>query len=144
VAWWIWVVFGAALLAAELLLIDAQFYLVFLGAAAIAVGFGAVAGVEAAWIQWLAFAALSVVLLLGFRGRIYAKARPAGGGLADDSLAGETGVARETLAPGARGSAELRGTTWTACNVGTEPIAAGARFRVERSEGLLLHVRRSD
>ena len=143
-AWWIWVVLGAALLAAELFLIDAQFYLVFLGAAAIAVGFAGVAGLEAAWLQWLVFAALSVLLLFAFRGRLYAKLRPAGAGIAEDSLAGETGVAREALAPGARGSAELRGTTWTAHNVGAEPIAAGARIRVERSEGLVLHVRRAD
>jgi hypothetical protein len=143
-AWWIWVVLGAALLAAELFLIDAQFYLVFLGAAAIAVGFAGAAGLEAAWLQWLVFAALSVLLLFGFRGRLYAKLRPGGAGIAEDSLAGETGVAREALAPGARGSAELRGTTWTAHNVGTEPIAAGARIRVERSEGLVLHVRRAD
>ena len=143
-AWWIWVVLGAALLAAELFLIDAQFYLVFLGTAAIAVGFAGAAGLEAAWLQWLVFAALSELLLFAFRGRLYAKARPAVGGIADDSLAGETGVAKEALAPGARGSAELRGTTWTAHNVGAEPIAAGARIRVERSEGLVLHVRRAD
>ena len=143
-AWWIWVVLGAALLAAELFLIDAQFYLVFLGTAAIAVGFAAAAGLAAAWLQWLAFAALSVLLLIGFRGRLHATLHPAGGGINEDSLAGETGVAKETLAPGARGSAELRGTTWIAHNVGTLPIAAGARIRVERSEGLVLHVRRAD
>jgi hypothetical protein len=144
-AWWIWVVLGAALLAAELFLIDAQFYLVFLGAAAIAVGFADAAGFGGpAWAEWLAFAALALVLLAAFRGRLHAKLRLAGAGLADDALAGETGVARETLAPGARGSAELRGTTWTAHNVGPEPIAAGARIRVERSEGLVLHVRRAD
>lgn len=144
-AWWIWVVLGAALLAAELFLIDAQFYLVFLGAAAVAVGFGDAAGLGGpAWAEWLAFAALAVLALVAFRERVHSRLRPAAAGLAEDALAGETGVAREALAPGARGSAELRGTTWTAHNVGPEPIAAGARFRVERSEGLVLHVRRAD
>jgi len=143
-AWWIWVVLGAALLAAELFLIDAEFYLVFLGAAALAVGFGDAAGLGGpAWVEWLAFAAIAVLLLAGFRGRLYAKLRPAGAGFGD-SLVGETGVAREALAPGARGNAELRGTTWTAQNVGADAIAAGARFRVERSEGVVLHVRRAD
>jgi membrane protein implicated in regulation of membrane protease activity len=143
-AWWIWVVLGAALLAAELFLIDAEFYLVFLGVAALGVGFAGAAGLDApAWGQWLAFAALSVVLLAAFRARLYAKLRSGAVGVAEDALAGETGVAREALAPGARGGAELRGTTWTAHNVGSEPIAAGARFRVERSEGLVLLVRRS-
>ena len=144
-AWWIWVVLGAALLAAELFLIDAQFYLVFLGAAAIVVGFTDAAGLGGpAWAEWAAFAALSLLLLAAFRGRLHAKLRLAGAGIAEDALAGETGIAREALAPGAHGSAELRGTTWTAHNVGGEPIAAGARIRVERSEGLVLHVRRAD
>lgn len=143
-AWWLWIVLGAALLAAELFLIDAQFYLVFLGAAAIVVGFADVAGLGGPdWVEWLAFAGLSLALLMAFRGRLRAKLRPAGGGFGD-ALVGETGVAREALAPGARGSAELRGTSWTAHNVGAETIPAGARLIVERSEGVVLHVRRAD
>ena len=143
-AWWLWIVVGAALLAAELFLIDAEFYLVFLGTAAIAVGFADVAGLAGpAWVEWLLFAALSVTLLVGFRQRLRAKLRPAGGGFGD-ALVGETGVAREALAPGARGNAELRGTTWTAHNVGADPIPAGTRLVVERSEGVVLHVRRAE
>jgi hypothetical protein len=143
-AWWIWIVLGAALLAAELFLIDAEFYLVFLGVAAITVGFLDVAGLGApAWLEWLLFAALSVVTLIAFRRRLYAKLRPVAEGLGD-ALVGETGVTREALAPGARGTAELRGTTWTAQNVGPDAIPAGARVTVERSEGLVLQVRRSE
>jgi membrane protein implicated in regulation of membrane protease activity len=137
-------VLGAALLAAEMFLIDAQFYLVFLGAAALGVGFANVVGLDGpAWVEWLAFAALAVTLLVAFRERLRAKLRPAGPGYAD-TLVGETGVAREALAPGARGSAELRGTTWIAQNLGAEPIPAGARLVVERSDGVVLHVRRSE
>ncbi len=143
-AWWLWIVLGAALLAAELFLIDAQFYLVFLGTAAIVVGFADVAGLGGPpWVEWLGFAGLSLALLMMFRERLRAKLRPLGPGF-DGSLAGETGVASEALAPGARGGAELRGTTWTAHNVGTETIPAGARLVVERSEGVLLHVRRAE
>jgi membrane protein implicated in regulation of membrane protease activity len=143
-AWWLWIVLGAALLAAELFLIDAQFYLVFLGAAAIVVGFADVAGFGGPhWVEWLGFAGLSVALLMAFRERLRAKLRPAGGGFGD-ALVGETGVAREALAPGARGSAELRGTTWTAHNLGAETIPAGERIVVERSEGVVLHVRRAE
>jgi len=143
-AWWIWIVFGAALLAAELFLIDAEFYLVFLGVAAIAVGFAAVSFLEGpAWVEWAVFAGLSVLALVTFRRRLYARLRPPVAGF-EAGLAGETGVAREALAPGARGSAELRGTTWTAHNVGADAIPAGARLRVERAEGLVLHVRRAE
>lgn len=143
-AWWIWIVLGAALLAAELFLIEAQFYLVFLGIAAITVGFLDVAGLDApAWVEWAVFAALSAATLVGFRRRLYAKLRPAAAGLAE-ALVGETGVAREALAPGAQGAAELRGTTWTAQNVGSEAIPAGAPVTVERSEGLVLKVRRAE
>lgn len=143
-AWWIWIVLGAALLAAELFLIEAEFYLVFLGIAAITVGFLDVAGLDApAWVEWIVFAGLSVATLLGFRRRLHAKLRPVAAGFAD-TLVGETGVAREALLPGAQGAAELRGTTWTAQNVGAEPIPAGARVTVERSEGLVLKVRRTD
>jgi membrane protein implicated in regulation of membrane protease activity len=36
--WWGWIIVGALLMGAELFVIDAQFYLVFLGVSAIAVG----------------------------------------------------------------------------------------------------------
>jgi membrane protein implicated in regulation of membrane protease activity len=131
-AWWLWIVLGAALLAAELFVIDAQFYLVFLGSAAIIVGFADVAGLGGPhWVEWLAFAALSVALLVAFRERLRARLRPAGGGFGD-ALVGETGVAREALAPGARGSAELRGTL-DGAQRGRGDDSAGARLVVERS-----------
>ncbi len=143
-AWWLWIVLGAALLAAELFLIDAEFYLVFLGIAAITMGFLGASGIDApAWVEWLIFAGLSLAALLGFRRRLYAKLRPMAEGFGE-ALVGETGIANEALAPGAQGSAELRGTTWTAHNVGPEPIPAGARVRVERSEGVVLKVRRAE
>ena len=46
--WWAWVVGGAILFGAELFFVDAQFYLVFIGTAAILTGIGAAA--------WPAFA----------------------------------------------------------------------------------------
>ena len=36
--WWVWIVIGAILLGSELAFVEAQFYLVFLGAAALVVG----------------------------------------------------------------------------------------------------------
>ncbi|MCC7198605.1 MAG: NfeD family protein, partial [Gammaproteobacteria bacterium] len=54
---WIWMASGVALLGIELLLIDAQFYLVFLGLAALVVGLLAVLGLDLApAAQWGVFA----------------------------------------------------------------------------------------
>ena len=70
--WWAWVAVGAILLGSELAFVDAQFYLVFLGLAALIVGLLDVAGLPlAVWAQWLVFTVLAVVSMFGFRQRIY-------------------------------------------------------------------------
>jgi hypothetical protein len=138
--WWGWVVVGAALLASELF-VDAQFYLVFLGLAAFAVGGAGLLGLEGpAWAEWLAFAALAVVALVVFRGRVYARLRGSPPGF-DRSLLGETAVATERIEPGAVGRAELRGSVWSARNAGERAVEAGSRVRVEGTEGLVLRIR---
>jgi len=70
--WWSWMIGGAILLGAELGLVNAQFYLVFIGAAALAVGLASVAmpGLPAS-AQWALFAILATVSMLMFRGRLY-------------------------------------------------------------------------
>ena len=45
-AWWGWIVIGTLLFCAELFAIDAQFYLIFIGAGAIIVGLTGLLGVE--------------------------------------------------------------------------------------------------
>jgi len=66
--WWAWIVLGIGLLAVELFFVDAQFYLVFIGLSAAAVGLLGLAGVHLPeWSQWLAFAVLALV----FAGFIY-------------------------------------------------------------------------
>lgn len=141
--WWGWIVVGVALLAGELVA-DAQFYLVFLGAAAVLTGLFTVAGVTGGVaVQWSAFGALAVVLLVGFRRRLYGRLRgttPPG----HETIVGETAVVQEAIAPGAIGRAELRGTSWTARNVGGEALAAGQRAQVTRLEGLVLDLRRAE
>jgi len=73
--WWAWIVLGIGLLAVELFFVDAQFYLVFIGLSAAAVGLLGLAGVHLPeWSQWLAFAVLALVTMLTFRkrdGRIF-------------------------------------------------------------------------
>ena len=68
--WWGWIVVGTLLLGAELFVIPTDFFLVFLGTSAIAVGAIAWTGlVGSASVEWLLFAALSVISLVFFRAR---------------------------------------------------------------------------
>jgi membrane protein implicated in regulation of membrane protease activity len=141
--WWGWIVVGVVLLGGELVA-NAQFYLVFLGIAAVLVGFLEVAGLAGGTaMQWAIFGVLSVVLLLGFRGRIYGRFRgtsPPG----HETIVGEFATVKKAMAPGELGHAELRGTLWSARNVGDEALGAGQRAQVVRLEGLVIDVRRAE
>jgi len=142
--WWGWIVVGGVLLGAELFVVPTDFFLVFLGLAAILVG-GVVwiaSGVSVS-AQWALFAVLAVVLLVGSRRRLRARLAGAAPPRVDDTLVGERGVAHAAIAAGAEGRIELRGTTWTARNVGEVAIEPKSSVRVERVEGLTLFVRRA-
>ena len=140
--WWGWVVVGALLLSSELF-VPTDFFLVFLGVAALIVGGVGLAGIEAPiWGQWLLFGALSLLLLLAVRGPLKRR-QTASDPRVDDTLVGEIALIHEHLEAGATGYAELRGSQWTARNAGSSPLEPGARARVERVEGLVLHVRRA-
>jgi membrane protein implicated in regulation of membrane protease activity len=138
--WWGWIAFGSLLLAAEMV-VPTDFFLLFLGAAALVVGVLGLAGLDApAWGQWLVFAALAVVALVFVRGWLRPRARDASP--VDDTLVGETGTAEGSIAPGGVGQVELRGTTWSARNAGDGAIAARDRVRVVSVERLTLNVQR--
>jgi membrane protein implicated in regulation of membrane protease activity len=142
--WWGWVLIGTMLLAGELFVVEADFYLVFLGVSALAVGLlGAVGLGGPLWLQWLLFAGIAVVSTVLFRQRVYHLLRPPGGEVGD-SVVGEWAVARGEIAPGALGRAELRGTLWDVRNAGMAPIAPGGRMRVEGRDGLVLVVRAAE
>ena len=75
--WWAWITVGALLLGSELTFVNAQFYLVFIGAAALTVGFlDIAAALPADWMQWSLFALLAAVSLVAFRRRVYERIRP--------------------------------------------------------------------
>jgi inner membrane protein len=138
---WVWIAGGLALLILELALIDAQFFLVFIGLAAIATGLAQLAGLALPPAGELAlFAVLAVVLSVFFRAKVYRMLRP---NIPDmgNGYAGGTAQVTVDLAPGADGPAEHRGSTWTARNVGTTALPAGTHARIERVEGILLLVR---
>jgi inner membrane protein len=140
--WWAWIAVGAILLGSELAFIDAQFYLVFVGASALAVGFLTLAGiVDTVWLQWLIFAALSVITMVTFRRRVYDRLRrnlP----IMHAVPVGELLVLPTELAPGNSCRLEFRGSSWTAINGGHSVIDAGGRARVDRVDGVTLVVRR--
>jgi membrane protein implicated in regulation of membrane protease activity len=136
--WWAWIAVGAILLGAELTIVNAQFYLVFIGSAALIVGLLSVAGIAGApWLQWVAFAALAAVSMVGFRRRVYGRLRR---NLPDVTRApaGEHFTLAVALAPGETGRIDFRGTSWTVLNAGSASIPAGGRARIERVDGLTL------
>jgi membrane protein implicated in regulation of membrane protease activity len=138
--WWAWIAVGAILLGSELAFVDAQFYLVFVGASAFVVGLLQLAGLGMAeWLQWLIFAVLAAASMLTFRRRIYERMRrglPAMKG----GPAGEFVTLAAALPPGETCRLEYRGCSWSAINGGKSVIAAGAQARIARVDGLTLVV----
>ncbi len=140
--WWGWLVLGALLLSAEMFVIDAQFYLVFVGAAAVIVGLFGIGGIplpQAA--QWLLFAALSLITMVAFRKRLYELARGRVGKVDERLSLGDRVHISHRLPPGHTCRVSYKGTTWDARNVDAEDIPAGTDAVIASVEGLTLHVK---
>lgn len=138
--WWSWMILGAVLLGAELFAVDAQFYLVFLGVSAAIVGLAGLFGiVTPEWVQWLAFAIISLIFFFTFRAALYNKLRSGGQGFTDSIESASIAVA-EDLEPGATGRTAYRGTEWTIRNVGNVAISGGSRAKVVEVDGLTLKI----
>jgi inner membrane protein len=139
-AWWTWIVVGALLLGAELFFIEAEFYLVFLGVAAILSGLLALNAPDLPlWAEWIVFAGLSIVSMVFFRRRVYTALRPQVADRKDDLVDERIRMAND-LAPNAECRIDHRGTTWNARNVGVAPIASGAMARVVGVDGITLRI----
>jgi membrane protein implicated in regulation of membrane protease activity len=138
--WWAWIAVGAILLVLELTLIAADFYLVFLGVAALVIGISTLTGiVTVAWLQWLAFAALAAFFMVTFRRWVYERLRRK---LPDvkSGPVGQTVVLPAELQPGESCRLEYCGSSWSAVNGGASLIEGGARARIDRVDGLTLIV----
>lgn len=139
--WWGWCIVGTLLLAAELFAVDAQFYLIFIGASALVVGFLGLIGADLpGWAQWLVFAVLSIAAMLTVRKQVYTKLRNRPLGNVASDVAQRVRIP-EALPPGKTLRVEYRGSGWTALNVGDRPIPAGEEVLIEAVEGLTLRVR---
>ncbi len=138
--WWGWIIVGAILLGAELLGVEAAFYLVFIGIAAMITGLIELAGAGLeAWVQWLVFAVIAIVLMVLFRRKLYAKLRGGGVGY-ETGPAGEIVTLEQALKPGQTGRLNYRGTDWTIVNNSSEAFEAGQRVRISRVDGLKLNL----
>lgn len=140
--WWMWMIVGLVLLVCEIIT-PGTFFFIFLGISGLLAGLVAwVAPDLPEWIPWLLFSISSAVSLAFFRKPLMEKFKLSGKhGHKVDSLVGENALALEDMAPGAMGKVELRGASWTARNTGDQPIRRSERPRVERVEGLTLHIR---
>lgn len=132
---------GALLLGAELGFVNAQFYLVFIGGAALLVGLLSVTipGLPS-WAQWALFAILAIVSMLMFRSRLYHRLR---GQLPAVHAGPARGVLTlpNALDPGQSCQVEHGGTYWTVRNDSELPMPFGTRARVTSVQGLTLLVR---
>jgi hypothetical protein len=141
-AWWAWLVLGVGLLGVEMFVIDAQFYLVFIGLSAAVVGVLGLSGIDLpVWAQWLVFSALALVAMLGFRRRLYAMTRGRAGVVEERLTIGDRVPVTARLEPGQMGRVEYRGSNWTARNVGDVAIEAGREAVIAEIDGLTLKLK---
>jgi membrane protein implicated in regulation of membrane protease activity len=140
-SWWIWVVIGFALLALEFT--TTTLHIGFFAVGAFVVGILVALGIEMPlWAELVTFTGVSLVAFLFLRPFLVKKLK------LDqkkevDTFVGEQATAMEEIPVQGLGKAEMRGTTWSARNVGETRLVQGQRCVVAGIEGLVLHVRAS-
>lgn len=140
VSWWHWVVVGMVLFGLELLT-PGVFFLLFFGVGAIVVGLLAAIGLAGPLpMQIVLFAVLSLISLVTLRRFLVTRLRFGDPATKVDRLVGESARVLEDMAVDALGKVELRGSTWSARNVGDSPLSPDQRCTVVRVEGLTLWV----
>ena len=138
--WWGWIALGTLLLGAEMAVIDAEFFLVFIGVSALLVGVADLLGLAVpAWGEFLIFAALAGGSMIFFRRKVYALVK---GNAADIETIplGETLPVDTDIPAGGRGRVDYRGTTWSVINVGDNTIAAGTVASIRQIDGTVLKI----
>ena len=139
--WWGWIIIGVLLLGSELLLIDAAFYLVFIGLAAIITGLAELLGADLeSWVQWILFAGLSLTTMILFRAQLYKKLRGGNAPGYETGPVGETIRLEQSLSPGDSCRMSYRGTSWTVFNDSKAAIDRGENVRIHSVDSLTLKV----
>jgi inner membrane protein len=129
-----WLLAGLGLLIVEMVT-PGGFFAVFFGVAALLVG--VLSGshvIQAEWLQWALFSALSILGVVLFRRPLMQRMGMNAPGAPMDDLKGEWALVTEEVRPGEQGKVELRGSAWTAR--ANRTIRVGERVPVERVEGL--------
>ncbi len=142
VTWWLWMLIGIVLLVAEILT-PGGFYIIFFGASALCVGVLKLSGfIDGLAGEGLLFAGLAVAGVAFFRKPLLERFRhlrvPPG---QVDALTSEIAVAIADIPARSLGKVELRGTVWSAQNIGESPILKAGRCRIDSVDGLTLNVR---
>ena len=112
--WWMWAVLGAIDLA----------------------GF-----TGSAWMEWMLFSIFAAGTTALFRQKVLERFGPKMPSGEVDTLIGEVATPLEGIQPGGVGKAELRGSSWSAFNAGSQGLSRGQRCLVERVDGLTLFIR---
>ena len=119
--WWGWMIIGALMLGSELLGVDAAFYLVFIGIAAMIVGLIELAGLASKpGCSGSLFSVIAIVLMVLFRKKLYAKLRGGGVGY-------ETGPAGEIVPSSRRSNPAKADACHTAAPTGPSSTTATRR-----------------
>jgi len=140
-AWWIWVVIGFVLLCVEFTATTLHVGLFAIGA--FVVGLALALGLDIPlWGQILIFALATVFAFFFLRPAIMRRLKLDEKKVVD-TMVGEQAIPLEDIAVGGNGRAEMRGTTWSARNIGETALVRGQRCVVAAVEGLVIHVRAS-
>jgi inner membrane protein len=140
-SWWIWVLIGFVVLALEMT--AATMHIGFFAVGAFVVALLVGLGVDMPlWVQVLTFTGVSVFSFLFVRPVLVKKLKLDQKRVVD-TLVGEQATAMDDIGAGGNGKAEMRGTTWSARNVGDTGLVRGQRCVVAGVEGLVIHVRAS-
>jgi membrane protein implicated in regulation of membrane protease activity len=140
-SWWIWVVIGFVLLALEFT--AASLHVGFFAVGGFVVGLLVLFGVDLPlWAQLIVFTAVSLLAFFFVRPVLVRKLKLDQKKVVD-TLVGEQAIAMEEIPAQGLGRAEMRGTTWSARNVGETGLNRGQRCVVAGVDGLVIHVRAS-
>jgi membrane protein implicated in regulation of membrane protease activity len=137
--WWIWVIAGVFCLTAELTFISADFYLLFVGLAAILTGLLTAFCPDCpVWGPWVLFILLTAMGVGFFRERLSDRFRVRGIPAPGLSAIGDTVVVARDLDAGAEDRLEFRGASWAVRNDSPVMLTAGQRATVCGIDGLTL------